>query len=250
MIEIRELRDGDLESVRGLLAQLAAHASTAGGSVASIDIESIYRELRETPSVYQNWIAVEGERVIGFLSLMLYKTFFHAGGTAQINELVVERDRRGEGVGRLLIERAVAEARRRGMDEIEVGTERGNAAAQLFYRRNGFDEEYVLLGMGFPRCRCAGHAGRARRPARKTVPPCRGERGRPRGKAARDGQGREGGLHPRGARRQGKKRGGRSRDAPRHRGVGRHARTLIRGGSTFPSTFSSSLFSRASSRIA
>jgi hypothetical protein len=104
MIEIRELRDGDLESVRGLLAQLAAHASTGGGSVASIDIGSTYRELRETPSVYQNWVAVEGGRVIGFLSLMFYKTLFHAGG-----------------------------------------------AAQRFYRRNGFDEEYVLLGMEFHR---------------------------------------------------------------------------------------------------
>jgi len=69
MIEIRELRDGDLESIS--------------------------RELRETPSVYQNWVAVEGERVIGFLSLLFYKTLFH--------------------------------------------------------RRNGFDEEYVLLGMGFHR---------------------------------------------------------------------------------------------------
>jgi GNAT superfamily N-acetyltransferase len=149
MIEMRELRGGDLESVRGLLAQLAAHAGTGGRSVARIDIESIFGEMRETPNVYQNWVAVEGERVIGFLSLMFYKTLFHDGGTAQINELVVEKDRRGEGVGRLLIERAVAEARRRGMDEIEVGTEMGNAAAQRFYRKNGFDGEYVLLGMEF-----------------------------------------------------------------------------------------------------
>jgi GNAT superfamily N-acetyltransferase len=149
MIETRGLRDGDLASVRGLLAQLAEHISAGGRSVAGIDIESIFREMREAPGVYQNWVAVEGERVIGFLSLMFYKTLFHDGGTAQINELIVERDRRGAGVGRLLIERAVAEARRRGMDEIEVGTEKGNAAAQRFYRKNGFDEEYVLLGMEF-----------------------------------------------------------------------------------------------------
>lgn len=50
-------------------------------------------------------------------------------------------------MGRLLIERAVEEARRGGMDEIEVGTEKGNAAALRFYRSNGFEEEYVLLGM-------------------------------------------------------------------------------------------------------
>ncbi len=42
-----------------------------------------------------------------------------------------------------------AEARRRGMDEIEVGTEKTNLAAQRFYRRVGFDEEYVLLGEDF-----------------------------------------------------------------------------------------------------
>ncbi len=35
------------------------------------------------------------------------------------------------------------------MDEIEVGTETDNAAARRFYKKNGFDEEYVLLGMEF-----------------------------------------------------------------------------------------------------
>jgi GNAT superfamily N-acetyltransferase len=122
-------------------------AGAGSGSVQEIDIESLFREMNGNPRIYQNWVAVEGERVVGFLSLIFYKTLFHEGGTALINELVVEQDRRGQGVGRLLIERAVAEARQRGMDEIEVGTEKGNAAAQRFYRNSGFDEEYVLLGM-------------------------------------------------------------------------------------------------------
>jgi hypothetical protein len=39
------------------------------------------------------------------------------------------------------------EALARGMDEIEVSTERDNGLARQFYRRQGFDEEYVLLGM-------------------------------------------------------------------------------------------------------
>jgi len=35
------------------------------------------------------------------------------------------------------------------INEIEVGTEKGNAAAQRFYRNSGFDVEYVLFGMEF-----------------------------------------------------------------------------------------------------
>jgi len=35
------------------------------------------------------------------------------------------------------------------MDELEVGTETGNGPARQFYRKCGFDEEYVLLGMEF-----------------------------------------------------------------------------------------------------
>ena len=35
------------------------------------------------------------------------------------------------------------------MDEIEVGIEKTNPAAQRFYKRLGFDEEFVLLGQDF-----------------------------------------------------------------------------------------------------
>lgn len=149
MIEIRELRAGDLPAVRGLLGQLAEQAGEGDRSARDIDVEALFLEMSGSPRFYQNWVAVEGERVIGFLSLIFYRTLFHAGGTALVNELIVDRDRRGGGVGRLLMDRAVAEARGRGMDEIEVGTETDNAAALRFYKKNGFDEEYVLLGKEF-----------------------------------------------------------------------------------------------------
>ena len=149
MIGIRELCHGDLEEVRALLAELAEFTSGGARSVDAIDIEGIFNTMRRAPEVYASWVAVEAGRVIGFLSLIFYKTLFHPGGTALINELVVARDRRGQGVGRLLVRRAVEEARSRAMDEIEVGTERGNTAAQRFYKASGFAGEYVLLGMEF-----------------------------------------------------------------------------------------------------
>jgi ribosomal protein S18 acetylase RimI-like enzyme len=44
---------------------------------------------------------------------------------------------------------AITEALARDMDEIEVGTEEDNQAAQAFYSRAGLNERYVLLGMEF-----------------------------------------------------------------------------------------------------
>lgn len=87
--------------------------------------------------------------MVVFLSSVFYETPFHDKGTCLINELIVRKDRRGTGIGRALVEAVQAEARRRGMDEIQVGTEKTNLAAQRFYKRVGFDEEFVLLGEDF-----------------------------------------------------------------------------------------------------
>jgi ribosomal protein S18 acetylase RimI-like enzyme len=146
---VREMLPPDLGQVRTLLAELAAYTAHGDVNRGEADREGILAAMTRMPDIYSNWVAVEGARVVGFLSLVFYKTLFHAGGTALINELVVAGDRRGRGIGRALVARAAGEAQARGMDEIEVGTEKGNAAAQSFYRAVGFDEEYVLLGMEF-----------------------------------------------------------------------------------------------------
>ena len=143
---IRELQERDLPAVGRLLAHLAQGPGEVPPAAA---LERLYAEMASHPAIYVNLVAVEGGEVIGFLSLLLYRTLRHAGGTALINELVVETERRGLGTGRRLLKRAVTIARERGMDEIEVGAERTNGRAIDFYRRNGFDQDYVLLGRCF-----------------------------------------------------------------------------------------------------
>ena len=101
------------------------------------------------PQSYKNLVACKNEVVVGFISVVYYLSFFHESGTALINELIVAADHRNQGIGKALVQRAVSTARQDGMDEIEVGTERGNRPAAAFYRNAGFDEEYVLLGMEF-----------------------------------------------------------------------------------------------------
>lgn len=147
-ILVRPCLATDLPAVRALLAQLEEVASSGGG-LSLEELAAMYDEMEAAPDVYLNLVAVSGENVLGFISLVFYKTFFHKGGTALINELVVSSAARGKGIGRMLIEQAQCEALARGMDELEVGTEEDNTAAQKFYRACGFDGSYVLLGMEF-----------------------------------------------------------------------------------------------------
>ena len=148
MINSRPCKKEDLPAVLELMQQLGefAHSETEF----NLDhFRRLFAEMSAAPAVYLNLVCEIDGQVCGFLSLVFYASFFHKVGTALINELVIDSARRGQGLGRRLIEVAISEARARGLDEIEVGTEKTNLAAQHFYHNSGFTEEYVLLGMEF-----------------------------------------------------------------------------------------------------
>ena len=176
-LSVRPAGLGDAAAVARLLGKLAEQAH-ADHPITATRVTTYLRHCGSHPDMYVNCVAeavggraasgtgarkwagpVEsadmgapgGPAVVGFLSAVFYETPFHDKGTCLINELIVDADSRGSGVGRSLVETAKAEAKRRGMDEIEVGTEKTNLAAQRFYKRLGFDEEFVLLGQDFHR---------------------------------------------------------------------------------------------------
>ena len=143
---IRRYESKDLDAVVELLFDLNRHNDTPH-TVEQDGVARVVEEMVGRPDIYRILIAEAGGEAAGLLSLVFYRTLFHNGGTALINELVVREDLRGKGVGRRLVYAAVEEARSTGMDELEVATERENAVAQEFYRRSGFTGEYVLFGM-------------------------------------------------------------------------------------------------------
>lgn len=147
-IIIRDCEERDLEAVAGLMKELE-EVATATSDFAVDNLKSLVKEMGKLPEIYRNIVAEYNGRVVGFISLIFYKTLFHKGGTALINELIVNRECRGRGIGTALVQTARDEALKRGMDELEVGTECDNKAARSFYKKCSFNEEYVLLGMEF-----------------------------------------------------------------------------------------------------
>lgn len=148
MIIIRDLGKEDLISLKVLLDDLN-NAIKFNHEINEKDLNSVYVNIDKYPEIYSNYVAIENDKIVGFLSIVFYKTFLHKGGTTLINELIVAETHRNKGIGKKLIQKAIESAKSRGMDEIEVGTEIPNIKAQNFYKKTGFNEEYVLLGREF-----------------------------------------------------------------------------------------------------
>ena len=78
-------------------------------------------------------LARDGDRVIGFaLSRAVLRE-------AELLLLAVARARQGQGVGALLVDRFLAVARQKGVEEVHLEVRDGNPALQL-YRKAGFRE--------------------------------------------------------------------------------------------------------------
>jgi len=148
MIKIRQADENDLGEIKILLKKLQESAEPHN-EVTQIGFGKIFKEMNDFPHFYSNYVAVKDGDIIGFISIIFYKTLFHSGGTALINELIVSEDYRRKGVGKKLISKAIKIAKQRGMDEIEVGTEKKNIIAQSFYKKCGFNNEYILLSKTF-----------------------------------------------------------------------------------------------------
>jgi ribosomal protein S18 acetylase RimI-like enzyme len=145
---IRKLTEQDLNSLKVLLNDLNSVLELKQ-EFNDKSLNDNYLAMIQYPDIYLNYVAIQNNELVGFISLIFYKNFLHKGGIVLINELTVAETHRNKGIGKELINKAMKSAKARAMDEIEVGTEKSNINAQNFYRKLGFNEEYLLLGKVF-----------------------------------------------------------------------------------------------------
>ena len=81
--------------------------------------------------------AWHGDRLVGYACLYWHFSSTKAVETVLMNDLYVETEARGEGVGRALIEAAAEVARERGSPILEWSTAPDNATAQRLYDSTG-----------------------------------------------------------------------------------------------------------------
>lgn len=94
-------------------------------------------------------MAQRGNSVEGLLSYSVRADLFHAGNSVLIEELVVDENCRGEGIGGALLDTLMD--RLRGLDckEVCVAVMPDNEGAIRFYKRHGLVEEALFLERHF-----------------------------------------------------------------------------------------------------
>jgi ribosomal protein S18 acetylase RimI-like enzyme len=98
-------------------------------------LERRYREQLESSDVT---VLLGGRGPDGFAQLRYRGQIYSDAPAAYLEELYVAPPRRGEGLGRALLEAAMEEARERGADHIDLGTSEDDTAARGLYESAGF----------------------------------------------------------------------------------------------------------------
>ncbi|SFR95102.1 diamine N-acetyltransferase [Microbacterium sp. cf046] len=83
-------------------------------------------------------VVVDGDEVVGFVSANFDPDATEEHFRSVLWRINVDADDQGRGVGRFAVEELIEEARRRGMDHVDVIYEAGEGGPEAFFTRVGF----------------------------------------------------------------------------------------------------------------
>lgn len=130
---------GDLAAIAELWGALIDHhAESLPRSTREVPAHELDALLRDTACAA--WIAEHEERVVGFCTVRVQTAppGVRESARALITELYVRPEARRSGLGRALVDTALAWARERGAERVEVRVAARNEAGQSFWRSLGF----------------------------------------------------------------------------------------------------------------
>ena len=128
LIELTELKPGCLENINNLLSQLS-------DSVHTISEEELNTLLSSSQS--HLYVLESDGQFIGMTTLCLYQC--PTGWKAWIEDVVVDRNYRGKGYGKLMIEKVIEQCRKRGEVTLMLTSRPSRVAANQLYRSLGFE---------------------------------------------------------------------------------------------------------------
>ena len=90
------------------------------------------------PATSWQRVVLDGDQVVGFVSANFDLDAPQEHFRSVLWRINVDADDQGRGVGRFAVEQLLEEARRRGMDHLNVIYEAGDGGPEAFFRRVGF----------------------------------------------------------------------------------------------------------------
>jgi PhnO protein len=130
-LEIRKFELNDIKFVYELLNELY------NGKIKFDIFEKTYKDKLEDKFSY-NIVAVLDGKIIGILVSEISVKMHRAKKCSFIDDIIVDKNYRGNGVGKLLLESAINYSIEQDCEVIELTSYLSNEDAHRFYEKNGF----------------------------------------------------------------------------------------------------------------
>lgn len=135
-IDIREATDADVGELTRLYQQLGR--GTGREPVDEPTVSRAFARARLCPG-FRVLLAVENGQVVGTFVLVILETLgARCAPEAVVEDVVVDRDARGRGIGRAMMAFAMEEATRKGCYKIVLSSNLHRREAHAFYESLGF----------------------------------------------------------------------------------------------------------------
>ena len=137
-MELRELNEKDLESLIKLYEQLDG----ANGDFTAEDARKIWKDEIEGNKKIKYFGAVENGKVISTCYCLIIPNLTRLGSSiAFVENVVTDKEYRGQGLGRKVMEKAIEFARENNCYKVILQSASFRKEAHQFYKNLGFDGE-------------------------------------------------------------------------------------------------------------
>lgn len=140
-VRIDEATRADLPAIVSILARETMFGVRDSADPADLpDYERAFEEIAADPRATLYVARLDG-RVVGTFQLVFFRALLRHGTLLALAEAVqVDPEMRGRGVGRAMMDFAIAEARRRGAGSLQLASNKQRLDAHRFYERAGFEK--------------------------------------------------------------------------------------------------------------
>jgi GNAT superfamily N-acetyltransferase len=140
MIKIKLADENDIPDVCCLVQQMSPGFTHDYKN----SIQKFLTCIKSSPD-YFLWVAVLDDKVVGTAMMHLqHKLSYHCGTAAHLEDVVVDRDFRGQGIGELLVQTAIDKAREKSCYKIILGCYEKTAP---YYEKFGFERHDIGMRM-------------------------------------------------------------------------------------------------------
>jgi GNAT superfamily N-acetyltransferase len=140
----RRALEADLAAIVGLLADdVLGGSREAGTPDALAQYRRAFAEIQDDANQFL-CVVEDGGAVVGTFQLTFIPGLSRSGSKrAQVEAVRVSRNRRGEGIGEVMFQWAIAYSREQGCSLMQLTTDKARPDAHRFYDRLGFEASHI-----------------------------------------------------------------------------------------------------------